>query len=458
MIRTLYVRVVLTYMAAVILGLICTYYLTLFLLTVAGERYLGKMKNELEADAPHIMEIYQQNGLDGADSVFERTPYKEQYKVRLYNREMEQLNSKDQNELANSFSISNRVIRSVLAGETYHGSDKDIEQLVFGLPYEQSGEHYALFIQISDKKLDSINQILLLYALLINLLVGSLFIFVAARYLVKPLRKMKEAAERMAKGEFDIELKWGKRKDELGQLAQSFNYMAGQLKQFETMRQNFVSNVSHEIQSPLTSISGFSSALLQSGVPEEDKVRYLTIIQAESERLSRLSDNLLQLASLDSQRHPFEPHVYDLDEQLRKSVVACEPQWSAKSLDWDLDLPRAKINADEDQLSQVWINLLSNSIKFTPDGGKISITIVKHTNLIEIRVTDTGIGIPEEDLGKVFERFYKADKSHNKKQSGSGLGLAIVKKIITRHRGTIVLSSKQGVGTTVTVTLPHRTA
>lgn len=246
--------------------------------------------------------------------------------------------------------------------------------------------------------------------------------------MVKPLRGMRAAAERMARGEFDIELKWGKRKDELGQLAQSFNYMASQMKQLESMRQDFVSNVSHEIQSPLTSISGFSKALQESDLSDEERSRYLSIIQNESERLSRLSDNLLKLASLDSKRHPFEPRIYDLDEQLRKAVVSLEPQWSAKSIEWRLNLPKTKIVADEDQMNQVWNNVIGNSIKFTPAGGQIGIGIVKHVDLIEIVVTDTGIGIPAEEHTKVFERFYKSDQSHNKKHSGSGLGLAIVKK------------------------------
>ncbi|WP_256757523.1 cell wall metabolism sensor histidine kinase WalK [Cohnella sp. WQ 127256] len=455
MIKTLYVRVVLSYLLAVIIGLVSTYYLTLLVLSSIGDRYADRLQRELVQDGRSIQELFRVNGIDQAEDALRDESYAKKYEVRVYdkNGNLMPRNGVEPSEL---FILSDQVVRSVLNGESYRGMDVSQTELIVGLPYEEDGEHYALFIQISEGIVISFTSKLLILALAINLLVGCLIIIVGARYLVKPLRGMKAAAERMAKGEFDIELKWGKRKDELGQLAKSFNYMASQMKQLESMRQNFVSNVSHEIQSPLTSISGFSKALQQSDLSDEDRIRYLTIIQNESERLSRLSDNLLKLASLDSNRHPFEPHVFDLDEQLRKAIVNSEPLWSAKSLDWSLDLPRTKINADEDQLNQVWINLIGNCIKFTPPGGKISIRIVKQMDLIEVFIADTGIGIPPEDQGKVFERFYKSDQSHNKNQSGSGLGLAIVKKIVTRHRGTIVLNNNPGGGTLVTITLPHR--
>jgi signal transduction histidine kinase len=373
-------------------------------------------------DGKSIQELYRVNGVDDAESALKDANYGKKYEVRVYGGDGKLMTEGDKKP-SELYIISDQVVSSVLNGGTYRGLDVSPTELVVGLPYEESGNRYALFIQISEGTVTTFSLIMLLLALLTNLLVGCLIIFIGARYLVKPLRGMKAAAERMAKGEFDIELKWGKRKDELGQLAKSFNYMASQMKQLETMRQDFVSNVSHEIQSPLTSISGFSKALQRDDLSEEERIRYLSIIQNESERLSRLSDNLLKLASLDSQRHPYEPRLFDLDEQIRKAVVASEPLWSAKSLDWSLELPRTKIKADEDQLNQVWINLIGNCIKFTPEGGNISIHIVQHTELIEVFVADSGIGIPLEEQRKVIERFYKTDQSHNKYQSGRAWGL-----------------------------------
>ncbi|MFC5404818.1 sensor histidine kinase [Cohnella soli] len=455
MIKSLYVRVVLSYMVAVIIGLVTTYFLTLWLIDSFGEKYSEKLQNHLLKDSKAIQELYNSSGMEKAKEELKETNLEKKYDILLYDsasRLMKDADGKTPREL---YSISNQAIRVVLDGGTYLGADISADELFVGLPYERNGERYALFVQVSEKTAISLISKLLLFALAINLLAGGLIILVAARYIVKPLLGMKAAAERMAKGEFNIELKWAKRKDELGQLAQSINGMANQVGQLETMRQNFVSNVSHEIQSPLTSISGFSKALQQSGLSEEEKNRYLAIIQNESERLSRLSDNLLKLASLDSQHHPFEPRVYDLDEQLRKAVVACEPQWSAKAIEWKLHLPLTKIAADEDQLNQVWFNLLGNAIKFTPEGGKIGIRIVQRSELIEVFISDTGIGIPVAERSKVFERFYKVDPSHNKMKAGNGLGLAIVQKIVARHQGSVVLGDSPGGGTTVCVTLPQ---
>ena len=265
---------------------------------------------------------------------------------------------------------------------------------------------------------------------------------------------MTNATEQMASGDFGVELNLS-RKDELGGLARSFDHMAQELKQIEQMRQDFVSNVSHEIQSPLTSITGFAKALRDGVVSSENQTRYLGIIADESERLSRLSSNLLQLASLESEHHPFDPVLYALDEQLRKVVVSLEPQWSSKHINFELDLPAVQIVADPDQLSQVWLNLLGNAIKFTPEDGKVSIGVSSDANGIEVTVADSGIGISPEDAKYIFERFYKADRSRNRTCQGSGLGLAIVRKIVELHNGRIFIAdSSPGEGTVIKVILP----
>ncbi|GKU77375.1 HAMP domain-containing sensor histidine kinase [Paenibacillus sp. L3-i20] len=456
MIKTLYVRVVLTYVAAVAIGLISTYYLSLLITTSIGERYIDRLQKSLVNDVEIIREIYEDNGYMQASKVMKQKRLSKKYDVRQFdsNGKLLPLNKVKQEEL---YVVSQQEVQSVLDGEVYKGYEASSTELVIGFPYVEDGIRYALFVETSESSASLDFSILLTIALIINFIVGCSIMIVGARYLVRPLRGMKAATEQLARGEFNINLGWSKRKDELGQLTQSFNYMASQMQQLEKMRQTFVSNVSHEIQSPLTSISGFSKALQHNDLSEEERIRYLRIIEQESERVSRLSENLLKLASLDSEHHPFDPVLYELDEQLRKAVVASEPQWLAKSLNWSLDLSRTKIKGDVDQLNQVWINLIGNSIKFTPEGGQISIHIVRHVESIEVHIKDTGIGIPEEDTIKVFERFYKADRSHNKNKSGNGLGLAIVKKIVSRHHGTITLKSSPGEGTTVIVTLPHLT-
>jgi signal transduction histidine kinase len=270
-----------------------------------------------------------------------------------------------------------------------------------------------------------------------------------------PFATIIDALERIAKGDFSTRV--DDRHKGLGavsELVQTVNNMALQLDQMEKMRQEFISNVSHEIQSPLTSIRGFACALQQNDLSVEDRRHYLEIIEAESMRLSNLSANLLKLASLESDHVKFEPKPYRLDTQIRSLILASEPQWTGKRLEMEVTLEEAGITADEDLLSQVWINLLHNGIKFTPEGGIVKVGLHQCADRLQVSVADTGIGIAPEDQPHIFERFYKADKSRRPSEGGSGLGLSIAKKVVELHRGTIAVRSQPGAGTTFTVELP----
>ncbi len=264
-----------------------------------------------------------------------------------------------------------------------------------------------------------------------------------------------EALERIARGDFTVRLDHGIHADALlKELAISVNQMTLELNRMEQMRQAFISDISHEIQSPLTSIRGFAQTLHGDHLSAADRDHYLSIIKAESTRLSQLAGNLLKLASLESERAPFEPRSYQLDKQVRHLILLCEPQWTGKALDIDISLEETAIAADEDLLSQVWLNLLHNSIKFTPDGGSVRVALYRQGNIITFIIADTGIGMATEDQIHIFERFYKADKSRERTRDGSGLGLSIAKKIVEMHHGTIGLTSELGVGSTFTISLP----
>lgn len=264
-----------------------------------------------------------------------------------------------------------------------------------------------------------------------------------------------DAMGRIAKGDFSVRLE-DTAEDNLvvGALVKSVNTMALELNQMEAMRQEFISTVSHEIQSPLTSIRGFARALQNEELSAADRAHYLTIIEEESVRLSKLSDNLLKLASLDVDQPMLSPTSYRLDRQLRQIIVACEPQWSEKCLTIDVSLEDLSITADEEMVSQVWGNLLHNSIKFTPPGGCISIGLRQIDGSAVCTIADTGIGIAPEDQLRVFERFFKADVSRERARGGSGLGLAIAQKIIALHQGAIEVESALGRGATFRVRLP----
>lgn len=264
-----------------------------------------------------------------------------------------------------------------------------------------------------------------------------------------------EALEKIARGDFSVRLTNEFQDNQMvSQLANSVNKMALELDQMENMRQEFISNVSHEIQSPLTSIRGFAKALENDHLSSEERHHYLSIIEDESTRLSRITEDLLKLASLESEQLQLEPKPYRLDQQIRDLILVCEPQWSEKSINMEVSLEELTITADEDLLSQVWLNLIHNSIKFTPEAGSINVELRPHGDQVLFKVSDTGIGISEEDQARIFERFYKADQSRTRTKAGSGLGLSIVKKIVEMHKGAIQVQSEINTGTTFIVSLP----
>lgn len=292
---------------------------------------------------------------------------------------------------------------------------------------------------------------------------GVLIFFLLRWYLkrsdiTKHIRLLSEvmgALESIAKGDFSIRLNHSLKENEpFAKLVKGVNEMALNLEQTENMRKEFISNVSHEIQSPLASIRGFTHVLHDDELTPEERKHYLSVIETETMRLSRLSENLLKLAALEADSVKFEPRPYRLDKQLRTLIVSCEPQWSEKKINMDAFLDSVTVTADEDIMSQVWVNLIHNSIKFTPEGGSIQVDLHEHGKAVACKISDTGVGIDGEAQKHIFERFYKADKARARTKKGSGLGLAIVKKIVEMHGGKITVQSELGTGTVFTVYLP----
>ncbi|PWW34679.1 MULTISPECIES: HAMP domain-containing sensor histidine kinase [Paenibacillus] len=448
MIKTLYVRIIFTFLVVIIFSLLSSFLIGLFLFK-KEVNHIGQ--NDMIAAGEEMIRLYEQTHPEDREAFIKSMVKISTYPIHLYdvsgNVTYYDLDNTE------TVQIAPEVVQMVLQGQVYR-SPAEVDQTFIGLPFPFEGEPQAVFMQFSPQNENIINRMVFLI-LLLALFIGSLCIFIAARYLVRPIQVLTRATKQLAKGDFDVEIQT-KRVDEMGALTHSFNEMASELKQLEQMRQDFVSNVSHEIQTPLTSISGFAMAMKNSSlVAEADRNYYLDIIITESGRLSRLSDNLLELASLDSDHHPFEAATYNLDEQIRQIIVTCEPQWSTKNIQVHLELAEPiQVTADRDQLDQVWMNLLGNSIKFTPAGGHIHIRTHQLENKILITITDTGIGIAPEQLDYVFDRFYKTDLSRNRSISGNGLGLAIVKKIVMLHHGTVEMKSQEGEGTTVMVHLP----
>lgn len=294
---------------------------------------------------------------------------------------------------------------------------------------------------------------ILLIVLFSVLVIGSLLILLVSHYIVEPVKKLTSAAKEMAKGNLSFRLKH-RRKDEIGELMDSFNHMASEIQKVDKMREDFVSNVSHEIQSPITSIRGFTRAIRDGVIPVEDQKEHLDIIYQETLRLSKLSDHLLRLASLDSENHPFHPVEYRLDEQLRRIILVTEPLWTKKNLDIELDLLACRVMVDRDLFEHVWQNLITNAIKYSGDNNRIVVQMENTGLAVLVHIMDTGRGIPKEDLPYVFDRFYMVDKARSRSGGGNGLGLSIVKKIIELHSCKIDVKSEEWKGTCFTVSIP----
>lgn len=300
---------------------------------------------------------------------------------------------------------------------------------------------------------------------IINLLGANTLFFISIS-LIGSLMKGNERAryddirstlKRMASGDFSARITGnfgGDNRHPMANIINDINYAAGELNEIEKMRQEFISNVSHEIQSPLTSIKGFARVLKENEMTEEQREHYLSIIEVESERLSKISTNLLKLTSLESEHHPVEMSKYRLDKQLINIILACEPQWMEKDIELDIEVEELEIVADKDLMSQVFMNVLSNSIKFTNINGTIRVAShIENSNIIVV-IKDSGIGLSDIEKDRIFERFYKADSSRTVSMGGSGLGLSIVKKIIDIHDGSITVESEVGVGTKMSISIP----
>ena len=311
----------------------------------------------------------------------------------------------------------------------------------------------SLIVKVDFTHFSEVMQRILLISLILVLVIGSLFILLASNYIVKPVRKLTSAAKEMATGNLSVRLKY-KKNDELGELINSFNHMASELQKIDKMRDDFVGNVSHEIQSPITSIRGFTKAIRDGVIPQEHQKEHLDIIYEETLRLSKLSDHLLRLASLDSENHPFHPVEYRLDEQLRRMILVSEPLWTEKNLDVELDLKPCKVKVDQDLFEQVWQNLITNAIKYSDKNDKIEVNMEMVDQEVRVHIKDTGRGIPEKDLPYVFDRFYMVDKARSRSGRGNGLGLSIVKKIIELHGCQINVKSEEGKGSCFTISIP----
>lgn len=271
--------------------------------------------------------------------------------------------------------------------------------------------------------------------LCVCLLVGILVTSQLSKYFFNPIKKLRGAMDQVAEGDFSVRLDDKSNSKEIMEIYTGFNLMAHELSATEILQSDFVSNVSHEFKTPINAIEGYSTLLQDSDNLAENQREYIEKILLNTQRLSSLVGSVLLLSKLENQQIPSHQTQYRLDEQIRQSVVALEPAWEQKDIEFDLELERVSYLGNEPMMRHVWDNLISNAIKFSPVGSAVKLHLTKRPKKLIFSIEDQGPGLTEEAQKHIFDKFFQADNSH--KQEGNGLGLALVKRILTIEQGQI---------------------
>ena len=311
----------------------------------------------------------------------------------------------------------------------------------------------ALIFNANENRITTLIGVLVYY-LCFTCLVLAVLIGVFWRYFIgRPLKKLSDGARRVAEGDFTVQIPENNKngKNELDVLIEDFNTMTRELNSNEMLKSDFITNVSHEIKTPLAVIQSYTKALKDGLVSKEDeKLYYDTIIEA-SQNLSNMVTNILSLNKLENQQIFNSPSPYPLGEQLRKCALNFMDKWTEKNIDFKIEVIDIDINYDQSLIEHIWNNLLSNAIKFTKDCGEIILSSYQKDGYVFVTVKDNGIGMDEETKNKIFEKFYQGDRSHS--QEGNGLGLSIVKRVIEIVGAEIFVESSPNCGSLFTVKL-----
>ena len=285
--------------------------------------------------------------------------------------------------------------------------------------------------------------------LLLGLILGAVAAFLLDAFFIRPIRQLDSAMRRVAEGDFSTKLPDGVKVREIRDLYANFNIMTRELSATEILQTDFVANVSHEFKTPINAIEGYATLLQEDPSPQQEM--YVEKILANTRRLSELVGNILLLSKLETQsvRLPHAP--YRLDEQIRMALLLLEPKWTRKQIVPDVELEPISIVENEAMMQHVWVNLLDNAIKFSPDGSTIRLRLFRRDARIFFTVQDEGPGIPDKDTGHIFHKFYQGDSS--RQSDGNGLGLALVQRIVEIAGGTVEAENLPEGGCRFTVTL-----
>ena len=290
------------------------------------------------------------------------------------------------------------------------------------------------------------------FLLLAGAFMGGALAFLVNRIFFHPIQKLSKGMNDVADGDFSVKLSTNSPINEVKELYESFDLMVQELSATEILQTDFVSNVSHEIKTPVNAIEGYAMLLQGCQQASEEEEEYVNKILFNTKRLSTLVGNVLLLSKIDNQAIQKNEKKFRLDEQIRQSIMQLETRWTEKEIEFDVDLDRVEFKGNATLLIHVWDNLIGNAIKFDPMGGTIKIRLTEANGTIKFVIEDNGTGIEEEALKHIFDKFYQADSSH--KQEGNGLGLALVQRILDINQGTILAENLPDKGCRFTVELP----
>lgn len=286
----------------------------------------------------------------------------------------------------------------------------------------------------------------------ISMSIGSVITLFVGRLLIRPVENISRAFDELSKGNFSVKVPENERLREIREMAERFNAMTYDLSHIETLRSDFVVNVSHEFKTPIAAIEGYAALLQNPRLSEERRARYIEKILENSGKLSGLLSSILMLSKLENQETVPDCKEYRLDEQLRRVILGLENKWSEKGIEFDMDLPCVMYRGSEQLLEQVWSNIIDNAVKHSSQGGIIRVNITSTEDTVSVCIADNGEGMSEEIMRHIFEKFYQGDSS--RKAEGNGLGLALVKRIVDLCKGNILVKSVPGEGAEFTVVLP----
>lgn len=460
--KSLFSKLMSTYFIIMIISYVL---ISIFLSIWFYDYYYDEKKESILSEGSHVSNLvteYANRTINKTDmstqlSVVERLLQSQIVVYDNYGDEIKRLNVEENNDIYKKIdaNVTKEELQKVMNGEkvSTERSLKGFMQYNYikvGIPVKISDTvTYSVFINSSvvemKSTLGTIYFVIWSIAILASIASAFVLYYFSERILIKPLGKINDTAKQISTGEFDNRVDIAS-KDEIGELAISFNYMADSLQKLEDMRKSFIANVSHELRSPMTSINGFVDGMLDGTIPKDKWERYLNVVSGESKRLMRIINDLLDLARLESGEFSMNMGSFEINELISESIIKFEDRICQKGVDMKVTLIKsgAMVKGDRDRINQVVTNLLDNAIKFVPDKGTIEVSAIPKDDRVVISVFNTGKPIPKEEINLVWERFHKVDKARKLQDGvGVGLGLSIIRQILNQHNQTIWVESSE---------------